>query len=117
MPVTSIASTAAPEESSHLLEALRLELRDHLAGAKQSIDDEIRSYPKPIPRCDAQFNFLYEQRSRIAQLLERLDATSNPDASRRELIDVVGDFVTSAPLLESQRERELRDRLREHIDR
>jgi hypothetical protein len=114
--VTSVSSTAVPDKLS-CLEDLGPELRDYLAGAKQSIDDEIRCYPKPIPRCDAQFNFLYEQRSRIAQLIERLDAASSPDASRAELSDVVTDFVTSAPLLESSLERELRERLRHHLNR
>jgi hypothetical protein len=114
VPVTSNFSTSTPGESIRL-EALRLELRDYLADTRQAIDDEIRCYPKPIPRCDAQFNFLYEQRSRVAQLIERVDSASNPEASRRELIDVVEDFVNSTPLLESPRERELRERLKEHI--
>src|SRR5450755_152784 len=109
-PAIAVTRRRAPA-----FEALRLELRDYLADTRQAIDDEIRCYPKPIPRCDAQFNFLYEQRSRVAQLIERVDSASNPEASRRELIDVVEDFVNSTPLLESPRERELRERLKEHI--
>ena len=47
-------------------------LRETLAR----LDAEIRSYPTPIPRCDAQFNHLLEERDRIRRLLE--------DAAARE---------------------------------
>jgi hypothetical protein len=42
--------------------------------ARVSLDEEIRTYPTPIPRCDAQFNFVYEQRARLSQWLNQLDA-------------------------------------------
>ena len=91
--------------------------RRYRAGGAHPRGAGSRSYPETMPRGNAQFNFLYEQRSRMAELIERLNAASNRDASGRELIKVVEDFVTSAPLLESSRERELRDRLRTDIDR
>jgi hypothetical protein len=43
-----------------------------LEERKQRLDAEIRSYPTPIPRCDAQFNHLFEERDRIARRLEEL---------------------------------------------
>ena len=45
-------------------------LRETLAR----LDTEIRAYPTPIPRCDAQFNHLMEERGRIRRLLEELTA-------------------------------------------
>ena len=45
-------------------------LRDTLA----KLEAEIRAYPTPIPRCDAQFNHLMEERDRIRALLEELAA-------------------------------------------
>jgi hypothetical protein len=43
-------------------------LRETLAR----LDAEIRAYPTPIPRCDAQFNHLMEERDRIRRLLEEV---------------------------------------------
>jgi GrpB-like predicted nucleotidyltransferase (UPF0157 family) len=48
--------------------------RRHLEGQRRRLDDEIRHYPTPIPRCDAQFNHLYEQRARIVAAIEALAA-------------------------------------------
>ena len=45
-------------------------LRETLAR----LDAEIRAYPTPIPRCDAQFNHLIEERDRIRRLLEEAAA-------------------------------------------
>jgi len=67
-------------------------VRDRLARAKRSLDDEIRTYPTPIPRCDAQFNYLYEQRGQITELLQRMDASlaaADPDAIAMALSAIV----------------------------
>ena len=37
-----------------------------------TLEAEIRAYPTPIPRCDAQFNHLMEERDRIRRLLEEI---------------------------------------------
>lgn len=47
-------------------------LRASLEARRKQLDEEIRAYPTPIPRCDAQFNFLMEERSRIVRELEAL---------------------------------------------
>ncbi len=44
-----------------------------LEEEKRRLDAEIRAYPTPIPRCDAQFNHLFERREEIVRELERLD--------------------------------------------
>jgi hypothetical protein len=44
-----------------------------LEEEKRRLDAEIRAYPTPIPRCDAQFNYLFERREEIVRELERLD--------------------------------------------
>ena len=43
-----------------------------LEEEKRRLDAEIREYPTPIPRCDAQFNHLFERRAEIVRELERL---------------------------------------------
>jgi hypothetical protein len=50
------------------------ELRTRLEARRRRLDDEIRAYPTPIPRCDAQFNHLFEQRARIVAAIEALAA-------------------------------------------
>ena len=47
-------------------------LRASLEARRKQLDQEIRAYPTPIPRCDAQFNFLMEERARIVRELESL---------------------------------------------
>ena len=47
-------------------------LRASLQARRDELDAEIRSYPTPIPRCDAQFNFLFEQREKVVRELAEL---------------------------------------------
>ena len=44
-----------------------------LEEEKRRLDAEIRAYPTPIPRCDAQFNHLFERRAEVVRALEGLD--------------------------------------------
>jgi hypothetical protein len=50
------------------------ELRARLEAERRRLDDEIRQYPTPIPRCDAQFNHLFDQRARIVAAIDALAA-------------------------------------------
>jgi hypothetical protein len=43
-----------------------------LEEEKRRLDAEIRAYPTPIPRCDVQFNQLFERREEIVRELESL---------------------------------------------
>jgi hypothetical protein len=62
----------------------------YLAGVKNQLEAEkirlnaaIRSYPSPIPACDAQFNHLLEKRTRLATeltLIDQLLANCHPDS-------------------------------------
>ena len=92
------------------LHSMGLELRDYLVRARKAIDDEIRAYPTPIPRCDAQFNFVYEQRSRLSELLNRLNAALDQKNASPEIAHVIDAFVAARPG-DSLEERDLRKRL------
>jgi hypothetical protein len=48
--------------------------RTALEAEKHRLDEEIRNYPTPIPRCDAQFNHLFDRRAAIVRQLEQLEA-------------------------------------------
>jgi len=47
-----------------------------LEGERLRLQEEIRGYPTPIPRCDQQFNHLIAQREVLFSQLARLDAVT-----------------------------------------
>jgi hypothetical protein len=75
-----------------------------LESERERLRAEIRAYPTPIPRCDAQFNHLIEKRERLFQELARLDAARSSavagDAATRveEFIDSSGSLDDDAKL-------------------
>ena|SRR2546427_9295486 len=113
-PTTSTHSTASGE-SSTTLTSLCLELRDYLQRTKRVTEDEIRTYPTPIPRCDAQFNYLYEHRARLSQQLEHANRVLEANASVGQLVDVIAAFVASTYNASSAEEQALKARLSEAI--
>ena len=48
-------------------------IHTQLAKKKRQIAQEILHYPPPIPACDAQFNFLLEERARVTTVLAQLE--------------------------------------------
>ena len=48
------------------------ETRARLAQRLRELNEEIRAYPQPIARCDAQLGGLVEERARIHAEIERL---------------------------------------------
>lgn len=98
------------EDLDHL-RSIAVELRDYVAHVRASVDDEIRTYPTPIPRCDAQFNFVYEQRGRLTELLNFLDAEMDRGGRPSQLASIIAGFLASSPLRENDEERDLRKRL------
>jgi len=105
-----MAPTAADETR---LRSIGSELRDFLLQAKRSLDEELRTYPTPIPRCDAQFNHAYEQRSRLAELLNRLDAALDRDDGANDLLGAVNAFGSLPSAGDTLEERRLRARIAE----
>src|SRR3954463_9855364 len=59
--------------ASHDLRNGLTRLRESLERQRDSLDAEIRAYPTPIPRCDAQFNHLYAERSRLTAQLQEIE--------------------------------------------
>ena len=88
-------------------------VRDHLSEMKQRLDEEIRHYPTPIPRCDAQFNHLFELRVRLNQVLERIDAATD----RAKSVELLEEFVRSPAYLDEPSEAALRARLGSELSR
>ena len=76
-----------------------------------TLADEIRSYPTPIPRCDAQFNHLVEQRSRLSRLLTDLEAALDRRDGGAALRAVLSQLPDLPPQGDSVEERSVRDRI------
>ena len=84
--------------------SLAAEILAHLSEVRERLADEIRSYPTPIPRCDAQFNHLYEQLGRLARDLEAIEGAK----SERAAADM---FLATRPYTDDQSERDFRARV------
>lgn len=102
--------TSTTSEADRLL-SLATELRDFVLRAKRALDDEIRSYPTPIPRCDAQFNHAYEQRARLAALLQRIGAAVDGTGDAGSLLSAMTEFAAVPATGESSEEKSLRARI------
>ncbi len=55
-------------------------LRARLERTQGAVAAEIRTYPPPIPACDAQYNHLLERRQALSAALARLDAARKDGA-------------------------------------
>ena len=53
-------------------EATLVEAKARLAERLRQLNEEIRNYPQPIARCDAQLGGLVEERSKVQAALARL---------------------------------------------
>lgn len=104
-------STSSSTIDTDRLDGLSRELQRWLTGVRASLADEIRSYPTPIPRCDAQFNHLVEQRDRLSRVLGGLDAALDRRDGGAELRLVLQQLPDVPPFGDSLEERSLRDRI------
>ena len=81
------------------------EIVEHLREVRRCLSEEIRTYPTPIPRCDAQFNHLYEQLGRLSRDLDAIEGA----ASERAVAEA---FLASKPYTDDASERDFRARVK-----
>ena len=112
---SSVTSRTETAPDSAKLESMRNEIRLHLENLRRALAAEIRNYPTPIPRCDAQFNHLYEQQARLARDLDRIGAPPGKSPKRGDTIELIRQFVASEPYTDDAAEREFRARLRTEL--
>jgi hypothetical protein len=94
------------------LASIAADIESLLERVFRSVDEEIRHYPTPIPRCDAQFNALYEQRTRLAAELSRFSALATAiEESPESAARTIDSFLHSPPCSDDAAERQLRSRL------
>lgn len=109
--------TSSSTIETYRIEGLLLELQRWLTGVRAALADEIRSYPTPIPRCDAQFNHLVEHRGHLSRLLTDLDAglgRRDGGAALRTVLAQLPDLPLQGDSIE---ERSLRDRIDAELTR
>jgi len=74
------------------------EFKRELEAARGRLNEEIGSYPAPIPACDAQFNYLLGQRTKIAGELKRINdligRRRTPGAGDQDLAECVARIRT-----------------------
>jgi len=83
------------------------EIVDALERIRERVNTEIGQYPSPIPACDAQFNHLLEQRSRIGRELARLRESDRAMWSLSQYADYFDELVSSSDLIEPDSERKI----------
>ena len=84
-----------------LIDSVLETITEHLEDERHRVNEEIRNYPAPIPACDAQFNYLLEERVRIAQELAGLKALVRESLTEQAHVKYIEEFVSSGqPLLE-----------------
>lgn len=83
-------------DSIMTIDTIGSEIKNHLENQKQAINDEIFHYPPPIPACDAQFNYLLEQRALLRQELHRLQ-----DTLKNDTVPALAEFINTCPFIEA----------------
>ncbi len=112
---SSVTSRTATARDSAKLESMRNEIRLHLEDRRRALAAEIRNYPTPIPRCDAQFNHLYEQQARLARDLDRIGEFAGKSLKSEDCMDLIQRFVASAPYTDDGGELEFRSRIKKQL--
>ena len=92
-------------------------IRTYLRSEKDRTLEEIRAYPTPIPRCDAQFNHLIEKRERLVQELARLDAAATSSTVAGDGIARIEAFIDSSDYLDAAAKLRLKSALSEGLVR
>ncbi|MCL4266875.1 MAG: hypothetical protein KJ069_27085 [Anaerolineae bacterium] len=85
-------------------EALWLEIKTYLEEKKNLLNEEIINYPPPIPACDAQFNYLLEERARLTAELNRLQELAGQGADDADTTRLLQEFITSCAHIDTDSE-------------
>lgn len=68
-------------------------VRTELQRQHDLVINEIREYPFPIPACDAQYNYLLEQRAELFRAIKAIDRIAHDD------IPGIKTFVKASPFI------------------
>jgi hypothetical protein len=107
MPPANAPYEMNQPKPSALLESVWTKSSSHLENERQRIYEEIKNYPRPIPACDVQFNYLLEERTRIADDLDRMYEASEENLRSRDSVRLVEEFITSSRYLNTEAKQRL----------
>jgi hypothetical protein len=96
-----------------LLKSVWEQIRTRLEGARSRIYEEIRNYPRPIPACDQQFNYLLEERARVCGELDRVDEVLREGLWRSDPVQRIEAFLQSSGCIDSGAQQAIRSSLKE----
>jgi hypothetical protein len=74
-------------------------IKHHLECERRRICEEIKTYPRPIPACDVQFNALLEERTGVFEELRLLQKIDFDSAICNDVLIGLHDFVQSSRFL------------------
>lgn len=94
-----------------LLQSLWKSIKDRLENERHRVNEEIKNYPAPIPACDAQFNYLLEERAKIAEEMDRLKALSKDGLTRTEDVQLLDEFIRTSNYITGEVEQTMRSSL------
>jgi hypothetical protein len=83
-------------------------ISEHLESEMRRVHDEIRNYPAPIPACDAQFNYLLEQREALSSELARVREFMHDDTGSGNARNSVDTFLKTSTYLCDAKKSEIR---------
>ena len=83
-------------------------VRQHLEKEMHRVRDEIRNYPAPIPACDAQYNYLLEEREGLSSELARVRKFMNEDSGSENAQGSVDTFLSVSSYLGESAKGEIR---------
>jgi hypothetical protein len=90
-----VDSQPAPEWDTdlELVKSIWKDIIARVEDRKRAVDEEIGNYPTPIPHCDAQFNYLLEQRTRLSQQLSRLRPPDEESFVLKGYVELISEFL------------------------
>lgn len=83
-------------------------IHQHLQEEIRRVHDEIRNYPAPIPACDAQFNYLLEEREALSAELARVREFMDKDTDSEDARSSIDAFLNFSNYLGDSAKREIR---------
>ncbi len=75
----------------------------HLLAERDRVNEQIGAYPQPIPACDAQFNYLLDERTRISNLLKGVDTLLAKSESDGIGIEEIEKLISSSTRFENEK--------------
>lgn len=92
-----------PNNSSHLLESVWQEIEEILEAKKARLYQEIVEYPLPIPACDAQYNYLLEQRALLSQELRQARDRAGKIRTDTDALQQIHEFIAASAFIDAGR--------------